>query len=119
MERRRVSTFWLVLDGLGRTTGLLSTVAIKVGDRWEDNLARQSTLEAPEVQAALATMTAAGVNEAVLEATSHGLALQRVRRCGFDAALITNVTSEHLEFHGTRGDYSCRQGLTSRRPAGT
>jgi UDP-N-acetylmuramoyl-L-alanyl-D-glutamate--2,6-diaminopimelate ligase len=100
-----------MLDGLGRTTGLLSTVAIKVGDHWEDNLARQSTLEAPEVQAALANMAAAGVNDAVVEATSHGLALQRVRRCGFDAALITNVTSEHLEFHGTREHYLAAKGL--------
>jgi UDP-N-acetylmuramoyl-L-alanyl-D-glutamate--2,6-diaminopimelate ligase len=100
-----------VLDGLGRKTGLLSTVAIKVGDRWEDNLARQSTLESPEVQSALATMAAAGVNDAVVEATSHGLALQRVRRCAFDAALITNVTSEHLEFHGTREQYLAAKGL--------
>jgi UDP-N-acetylmuramoyl-L-alanyl-D-glutamate--2,6-diaminopimelate ligase len=100
-----------VLDGLGRKTGLLSTVAFKVGDTWEDNLARQSTLEAPEVQAALARMAAAGVEDAVVEATSHGLVLQRVRRCAFDAALITNVTSEHLEFHGTRARYLAAKGL--------
>jgi UDP-N-acetylmuramoyl-L-alanyl-D-glutamate--2,6-diaminopimelate ligase len=100
-----------VLDGLGRKTGLLSTVAFKVADEWEDNLARQSTLEAPEVQAALARMATAGVEDAVVEATSHGLVLQRVRRCGFDAALITNVTSEHLEFHGTRDKYLAAKGL--------
>ncbi len=100
-----------LLDGLGRKTGLLSTVAFKVGDAWEDNLARQSTLEAPEVQAALARMAAVGVSDAVVEATSHGLALQRVRRCAFDAALITNVTSEHLEFHKTREEYLAAKGL--------
>ncbi len=94
-----------ILDGLGRHTGLLSTVAFKVGTQWEDNRLRQSTLEAPEVQAALARMVESGVGDAVVEATSHGLALQRVRRCAFDAALITNVTSEHLEFHGTRERY--------------
>ncbi|HVC81604.1 MAG TPA: UDP-N-acetylmuramoyl-L-alanyl-D-glutamate--2,6-diaminopimelate ligase [Chloroflexota bacterium] len=94
-----------LLDGLGRKTGLLSTVAFKIGARWEDNMARQSTLEAPEVQAGLAAMVDAGVQDAVLEATSHGLALGRVRRCAFDEALITNITSEHLEFHGTRQEY--------------
>lgn len=94
-----------LLEGLGRKTGLLSTVAFKIGARWEDNMARQSTLEAPEVQAGLAAMVAEGVQDAVLEATSHGLALGRVRRCAFDEALITNITSEHLEFHRTRQEY--------------
>src|SRR6185437_5989368 len=94
-----------LLDGMGRKTGLLSTVAFKIGARWEDNIARQSTLEAPEVQAGLAAMVDDGVQDAVLEATSHGLALGRVRRCAFDEALITNITSEHLEFHGTRQEY--------------
>jgi len=100
-----------VLDDLGRKTGLLSTVAFKVGDRWENNMARQSTLEAPEVQASLAAMVADGVEDAILEATSHGLALGRVRRCAFDEALITNVTSEHLEFHGTRTQYLAAKAL--------
>jgi UDP-N-acetylmuramoyl-L-alanyl-D-glutamate--2,6-diaminopimelate ligase len=100
-----------LLDGLGRKTGLLSTVAFKVGARWADNRARQSTLEAPEVQAGLAAMVEDGIQDAVLEATSHGLALGRVRRCAFDEALITNITSEHLEFHGTRQDYIAAKAL--------
>jgi len=106
-DGKTTSSFLLshVLESLGRSTGLVSTVALKIGPRWEENLSRQSTPESPEVQAALAMMAAEGVDEAVIEATSHGLVLERVRRCGFDAALITNVTSEHLDFHGTRQRY--------------
>jgi UDP-N-acetylmuramoyl-L-alanyl-D-glutamate--2,6-diaminopimelate ligase len=106
-DGKTTSSFLLshVLERLGRTTGLLSTVAFKLGDRWLENRARQSTPESLEIQAALATMLEAGVSEAVVEATSHGLVLERVRRCAFDAALITKLTSEHLDFHGTREAY--------------
>jgi UDP-N-acetylmuramoyl-L-alanyl-D-glutamate--2,6-diaminopimelate ligase len=112
-DGKTTSTFLLshVLEGMGRATGLLSTVAFKIGEQWADNLARQSTLESPEIQEALATMVERGVQDAILEATSHGLALQRVRRCAFDAALITNVTSEHLDFHGTREHYLAAKAL--------
>ncbi|HWE62275.1 MAG TPA: UDP-N-acetylmuramoyl-L-alanyl-D-glutamate--2,6-diaminopimelate ligase, partial [Chloroflexota bacterium] len=106
-DGKTTSTFLLshVLEGLGRRTGLIGTVALKIGDRWEENRARQSTPESPEIQQALAAMARDGVDDAVVEATSHGLALERVRRCAFDAALVTNVTSEHLDFHGTRERY--------------
>ena len=124
-DGKTTSTFLLshVLAGLGRSTGLLSTVAFRFGDVWVDNDLRQSTLEAPEIQQALARMVQAGVTEAVVEATSHGLALDRVRGCAFDDALVTNITSEHLEFHGTRERYIAAKGLllqavqaNSRRP---
>src|ERR1019366_4253316 len=92
-------------------TGLLSTVAFKFGEQWEDNSLRQSTLEAPEVQGALAKMACQGVGEAIVEVTSHGLALDRVRQCLFDQALVTNITSEHLEFHGTRERYIAAKAL--------
>ena len=112
-DGKTTSSFLLshVLESLGRSTGLVSTVALKIGPRWEENLSRQSTPESLEVQEALAAMAAERVGEAVVEATSHGLVLERVRRCGFDAALITNVTSEHLDFHGTRERYLEAKGL--------
>jgi UDP-N-acetylmuramoyl-L-alanyl-D-glutamate--2,6-diaminopimelate ligase len=112
-DGKTTSTFLLahLLDGLGHPSGLLSTVAFKIGDAWEENLARQSTLESPEIQDALAGMHERGIRDVVLEATSHGLVQQRVRRCAFDAALITNVTSEHLDFHGTREGYLSAKAL--------
>jgi UDP-N-acetylmuramoyl-L-alanyl-D-glutamate--2,6-diaminopimelate ligase len=112
-DGKTTSVFMLshVLSALGGTTGLLSTVAFKVADRWQDNALRQSTLEAPEIQAALAEMVTAGVTDAVLETTSHGLALDRVRGCLFDDAIVTNITSEHLEFHRTRERYIAAKAL--------
>jgi UDP-N-acetylmuramoyl-L-alanyl-D-glutamate--2,6-diaminopimelate ligase len=112
-DGKTTSTFLLshILEGMGRATGLLSTVAFKIGDQWQDNLARQSTLESPEIQEALAAMVRRGIQDAVLEATSHGLVLQRVRRCAFDSVLVTNVTSEHLDFHGTRAHYLAAKAL--------
>ena len=50
-------------------------------------------------------MVAAGNDSVVMEATSHGLALERTRNCRFDVGVVTNVTSEHLEFHGTLEAY--------------
>lgn len=94
-----------VLDAGGATTGLMGTVQFKVGPRWEDNLTRQTTLEAPEVQGLLARMRDAGVRHAVVESTSHGLALRKLEHCGYDAAVVTNVTEDHLDFHGTRSAY--------------
>src|SRR5438270_11264877 len=46
-----------------------------------------------------------GVTHAVIEATSHGLELQRVRGCAFDVGVVTNITHEHLDFHKTLENY--------------
>ncbi len=94
-----------VLDGAGKLNGLMTTANFKLcGQEWE-NTTRQSTLEALEVQQFLRRMVDANVKYAVLEATSHGLALQRVRGCAFDVGVVTNITHEHLDFHGTIENY--------------
>jgi UDP-N-acetylmuramoyl-L-alanyl-D-glutamate--2,6-diaminopimelate ligase len=90
-----------VLAAAGRRPGLAGTVAIRVGDRQEPNPNRNTTPEALELQGLLAEMVAAGNDCVVMEATSHGLAQARVRNCRFQVAVVTNLTSEHLDFHGT------------------
>src|SRR5437764_13871983 len=50
-------------------------------------------------------MVETDVKYAVIEATSHGLELQRVRGCAFDIGVVTNITHEHLDFHGTIENY--------------
>jgi UDP-N-acetylmuramoyl-L-alanyl-D-glutamate--2,6-diaminopimelate ligase len=85
----------------GHRPGLLGTVAVDVGDERRTNEERTTTPEALELQALLAEMVAAGNDSVVMEATSHGLALERTRNCRFDVGVVTTVTSEHLEFHGT------------------
>src|SRR5258707_8296960 len=67
-----------ILDAAGQPTGLMTTVNFKVGGREWENATRQSTLEALEVQQFLRQTLDAGATHAVIEATSHELALQRV-----------------------------------------
>lgn len=57
------------------------------------------------MQATLADMVAAGADAAVLEASSHALALERVRSVAWDVAVWTHLSSEHLDFHGTLENY--------------
>jgi UDP-N-acetylmuramoyl-L-alanyl-D-glutamate--2,6-diaminopimelate ligase len=96
-----------VLEAGGHTTGLMGTVDFKVAARLWANDTRQSTPEAPEVQALLREMVGAGCDYAVLEATSHALSARwrRLDGCAFDVALLTNVTHEHLDFHGSVEQY--------------
>lgn len=94
-----------VLDAGGFRTGMITTVDFKVGERWEANNSRQTTPESLENQEMLAEMVAAGCDCAVLESTSHGLALHRLDGCEYDVAVLTNITSDHLDFHETREAY--------------
>jgi UDP-N-acetylmuramoyl-L-alanyl-D-glutamate--2,6-diaminopimelate ligase len=89
----------------GIAAGFLTTVSFDFGQGAEENRTRQSTQESPDVQAALARMVMNGCTAAVLEATSHALALDRVTACAFDTAIVTNITHEHLDFHGTWENY--------------
>lgn len=90
-------------------TGLLSTAEIIVGT--ERRPAVRTTGEAPLVQGTLARMRDEGVQYVVLETSSHGIALQRVAGTHYAAALFTNLSRDHLDFHPTMEDYY----LTKRR----
>src|SRR5215469_3938835 len=94
-----------LLDTAEKPNGLMTTANFKLhGHEWE-NTTRQSTLEALEIQQMLRRMVESDLQYAVIEATSHGLELQRVRGCAFDIGVITNITHEHLDFHGTIENY--------------
>ena len=94
-----------ILEAAGRKTGLMTTANFRIsGQEWE-NTTRQSTLEALEVQQFLRRIVNEGATHAVIEATSHGLELQRVRGCAFDVGVVTNITHEHLDFHKTLENY--------------
>ena len=94
-----------ILEAGGVSCGLMSTVDFKAGGKRIQNNSRFTTLEAPEVQSLLAQMVDAGTACAVLETTSSGLALHRVYGVAYDVAVVTNITSEHLELHGTKEAY--------------
>jgi UDP-N-acetylmuramoyl-L-alanyl-D-glutamate--2,6-diaminopimelate ligase len=91
--------------------GQIGTVFTGIFDDLERNLDRNTTPEALELQELLARMVAAGNDSVVMEATSHGLALERTRNCRFDVGVLTTVTSEHLEFHGTIENYRAAKAL--------
>lgn len=96
-----------LLDLAGRRAGFVSTVQYRTGETEEWNPEHQTTPEAPTVHAALAAMRDNGMEYAVIEASSHGLS-PRTNRLGdvaFDVGVMTNVTHEHLEFHGTWEQY--------------
>jgi UDP-N-acetylmuramoyl-L-alanyl-D-glutamate--2,6-diaminopimelate ligase len=94
-----------ILQAAGLRAGMISTVNALIGDQVLDTGFHVTTPEAPDVQRYLAQMVAAGLTHVVLEATSHGLEQQRVANCEFDLALVTNISHEHLDFHGTYAAY--------------
>lgn len=96
----------LLLIALPRC-GLLSTVSIDDGTGIRCSPHRQSTPEVSQLYPFLTQCKAHGVETVVLEATSHGLSTTGARLVDIDftGAIITNITSEHLEFHGTREQY--------------
>jgi UDP-N-acetylmuramoyl-L-alanyl-D-glutamate--2,6-diaminopimelate ligase len=94
-----------VFEAAGERTGFSTTVDFKLaGHEWQ-NETRQSTQEAVEIQQFFAELLVAGGTWGVLEATSHALALRKVRGCEVDIAVFTNLTPEHLDFHGTLQAY--------------
>ncbi len=92
-----------ILRAAGRTTGLMGTIHYRVGDRILEQ--PRTTPEAPDLQAYLGGMLEAGASHAVMEVSSHGVALERVRGCEFAAVVFTNLTQDHLDFHGEMESY--------------
>ncbi len=89
------------LEAAGVRTGMTGTIETRIGGVQATNHQHATTPEAPALQRALRAMVASGDRAAVLETTSHGLALARVDDVAFDIAILTNLTHEHLELHGT------------------
>jgi UDP-N-acetylmuramoyl-L-alanyl-D-glutamate--2,6-diaminopimelate ligase len=94
-----------ILQAAGLKTGMVSTVNAVIGDQVIDTGFHVTTPEAVDVQHYLALMVEAGITHAVLETTSHGWAQHRVDGCEFDVAVITNITHEHLDEHGSLENY--------------
>ncbi|MEM5948440.1 UDP-N-acetylmuramoyl-L-alanyl-D-glutamate--2,6-diaminopimelate ligase [Spirochaetia bacterium 38H-sp] len=98
---------WQLLRSLGYKCGIITTVLYSTGGDAVPNPLRQSSPEAPFVHAALYDMLLEGCEIAVVESTSHGLSPRTARLAdvAFDAGVFTNITHEHLEFHGSFENY--------------
>jgi UDP-N-acetylmuramoyl-L-alanyl-D-glutamate--2,6-diaminopimelate ligase len=94
-----------ILLAAGIKTGLISTVNAVIGDEVLDTGFHVTTPDAPDVQRYLARMVEAGLTHVVLETTSHGWAQHRVDACEFDLGIVTNITHEHLDEHGSYENY--------------
>jgi UDP-N-acetylmuramoyl-L-alanyl-D-glutamate--2,6-diaminopimelate ligase len=104
------STVWFIHQLLclaGKLSGFISTTSYQTADRVNNNPYRQSTPEAPEIHSLLYSMLEAEKRFVVIEATSHGLSEKtaRLKDVRFDVGVFTNITHEHLEFHGTLDNY--------------
>jgi UDP-N-acetylmuramoyl-L-alanyl-D-glutamate--2,6-diaminopimelate ligase len=84
-------------------SGFLGTVGYRAGGRSLE--ASRTTPEAPVIQELLADMVRQRIPAAAMEVSSHALVLERVEGCRFDAAVFTNLTPEHLDFHGDMETY--------------
>ncbi|MGI9255113.1 MAG: UDP-N-acetylmuramoyl-L-alanyl-D-glutamate--2,6-diaminopimelate ligase, partial [Thermomicrobiales bacterium] len=109
------TTTSFMVDGIlrraGEQTGLIGTVAIRVGDDEDLHSTRQTTPESADIQRYLRLMVDRGIIRATIEATSHGLAMHRLDGVRFGIGAVTNITREHLDFHGTVENYWNAKGL--------
>ncbi len=107
------TTTTLLLEGILRQgrhrVGVIGTLAY----RWADTYlaAPMTTPESLELQQLFYAMRQDGVNHAVMEVSSHALALGRVDACHFRAAVFTNLSQDHLDFHGNLDDYFAAKAL--------
>jgi UDP-N-acetylmuramoyl-L-alanyl-D-glutamate--2,6-diaminopimelate ligase len=92
-----------VLEAGGRSTGLLGTVTAVVGG--EQRTVARTTPEAIDLQRTFAEMLESGDDAVVMEVSSHALALHRADAIHWSAAVFTNLTQDHLDFHADMEDY--------------
>jgi UDP-N-acetylmuramoyl-L-alanyl-D-glutamate--2,6-diaminopimelate ligase len=97
------SVFDAPVDGVSEPVGLIGTIEYRAGD--ETLTADRTTPDAVVLQEWFAKMVAAGVKNAVMEVSSHALALKRTHGLRFAAAVFTNLSREHFDFHRDFEDY--------------
>lgn len=109
----KTSTSFIIhrmLHEAGYKVGLMTTVAYGAGMDIKPQMEHMTTVSVPILHKRFAEMKAAGMEWVVLEVTSHALAQHRVWAVPFEVAVMTNITHEHLDYHGTFERY-----LTAKR----
>ncbi len=102
---KTTSTYYIksVLESAGYKSGLIGTIKNLIGN--EEIASSLTTPESNELNQLLSDMINAGCSHAVMEVSSHSLQLMRVHKINFSFAVFTNLTQEHLDFHGTMENY--------------
>lgn len=105
----KTTTTWLIhhaLQAAGVETGLVGGLGNRIGSSpLEPQAGHYTTQPAPALHAALRQIAEAGCSTAVLEVSSHSLAQQRTAGLDFEIGVFTNLSPEHLDFHGTMDAY--------------
>ena len=114
-----------ILRAAGIRAGMISTVNAVIGDEVLDTGFHVTTPDAHDVQRYLARMAEADLTHVVLETTSHGWSQYRVDACEFDVGVVTNITHEHMDEHGSYENYRAAKArlfasleITSEKPQG-
>jgi UDP-N-acetylmuramoyl-L-alanyl-D-glutamate--2,6-diaminopimelate ligase len=109
----KTTTTYLVesmLKCAGRNPGVIGTVNFRYAGKVFDNSV--TTPESLDLQRILFEMIEANVTDVVMEVSSHAIDLSRIKGCDFDVAAFTNLTQDHLDYHGTIENYwRCKQRL--------
>ena len=106
-----------IFDAAGISCGRIGTVTTRIGD--EEREAARTTPEAPDLQRLLREMVERGLGACAMEASSHALALHRVDDLRFAAGVFSNLTRDHLDFHGDMEKYlAAKRRLFEMLPAG-
>lgn len=100
-----------IIEAAGYKVGLLSTVSFKIGRQEWPNETNMGTLPPFRLQAMLRQMVEAGCQYAVVETTSHSLVQRRVYGVDYRVAVFTNLTHDHLDYHGNFDQYKSAKGM--------
>src|SRR5579863_9074185 len=115
----KTTTAYLVEEMLrasGRTPGMFGTITYRAaGLVGGGRVAPLTTPGALMLHGLLAEMRAVGTTDVVLEATSHALTQGRLDGCRFRVAALTNLTQDHLDYHGTMGEYENAKAILFER----
>jgi len=95
-----------ILRANGRKTGLIGTAGVQVaGNTLDISFATATTPDPLELHRIFAEMLRMGVQDVIMEVSSHALALHKMEGLTFDVGVFTNLTQDHLDFHGTMENY--------------
>jgi len=104
-----------ILNTAGYKVGMTSTINFQINEKRWVNTNKQTTLGPFELQKLLKQMKRSGCKYALIEVTSHAITQSRIFGINFDVAVITNVTSEHVEYHGDFNHYLATKGVLFRK----
>ena len=98
-----------ILNDVGCSTGIIGTIEMRIGNYREE--AKNTTPESLNLQRMFSLMTQRGASHACIEVSSHALEMGRVWGCEFQTAIFTNLTQDHLDYHGTMENYRNAKSL--------